>query len=480
MIHHLMLWEGRLPLPLFYGIVYAQDLITLEEKKMDHFAAVILAAGKGMRMKSTLPKVLHQAAGRSLVEIVCSVAAPVVNGEICIVVGHGADQVRETLGDGFLYALQEQQLGTGHAVGQALPAFSVLPEHLLVLCGDTPLLRTETLSALCSSYLESKADCTVMTAVLPDGGAYGRVIRNARGEVEAIVEARDASPAQKAVREINSGVYCFRTRLLQQCLAGLQPDNDQGEYYLTDVVAAMRSRGCMVNAFICEDAEEISGVNDRVQLAAVSRVLRRRKNEALMRAGVTMIDPETVYIDNDVEIGPDTVLEPQVYLHGTTHIGACCHIGPGVKIVDSQVGNGCEIGPFAYLRPGTILADHVKAGHFVEIKKSCIGKGSKVPHLSYIGDAEIGERVNIGCGTITCNYDGKLKHKTQIGNDVFVGSNTNFVAPVEIGDHAFIAAGSTVTENVPPHTLAVARGRQRNIEGWAPWHAENAKKVETE
>ena len=437
---------------------------------MNDFAAIILAAGKGVRMKSELPKVLHSVLGRPMLEIVCESAAAVAKHGVCVVVGHGADAVRQALGPQYLYALQAQQLGTGHAVRQALPAFPALPQHIMVLCGDTPLLRPQTLAALRDFYLESGADCTVMTAVLADGGSYGRVIRDRRGRVKEIVEAKDATAAQAAVREINSGVYCFHAGLLQRCLAGLQPNNAQGEYYLTDVVAAICSFGGLVNAYVCPDAEEISGVNDRVQLAAVSRILRQRKNEALMRAGVTMIDPDTVYIDADVEVGPDTVLEPQVYLHGSTRIGAHCHIGPGVKIVDSEIGDNCDVGPFAYLRPGTVLCDRVKAGHFVELKKSRVGTGSKVPHLSYIGDAEIGERTNIGCGTITCNYDGKNKHRTVIGNDVFVGSNTNFVAPVEIGDNAFIAAGSTVTEDVPADALAVARGRQRNIDGWAAQH----------
>ncbi|MDO4732170.1 MAG: bifunctional UDP-N-acetylglucosamine diphosphorylase/glucosamine-1-phosphate N-acetyltransferase GlmU [Bacillota bacterium] len=433
---------------------------------MNEFAAVILAAGKGTRMKSELPKVLHEIAGQPLVEYAVDAAAGAGASRICLVVGHGAEQVRAAMGEAHLYAVQEQQLGTGHALQTALSAFSQLPPALLVLCGDTPLLTAETLNTLTNQFFAEEADCTVMSAVLPDGGNYGRILRDASEQVCGIIEARDASPAQKAIREINSGVYCFRTEPLLEVIGELRPNNDQGELYLTDVLSSLRQRGRKLTAFVCPDANEILGVNDRAQLAELSALMRQRINHRWMLAGVTMIDPATVYIDAKVELGSDIILEPQVYLHGNTRIGSGCKVGPGVKIVDSQVGEQCILGPFTYLRPGTVLADKVKAGHFVEIKKSRIGKGSKIPHLSYIGDAIIGEGVNIGCGTITCNYDGVHKHTTVIEDQAFIGSNTNLVPPVSVGKRATVAAGSTITEDVPEDSLGIARGRQRNVEGW--------------
>ena len=433
---------------------------------MKNMAAVILAAGKGTRMNSDLPKVLHKVAGQPMLKTVCDTAAGAADAGICIVIGAGAEQVRKTMGDTYMYALQAEQLGTGHALMQALPALNPLPETLMVLCGDTPLLTEETLLSLKDYFIRSGAACTVMSAMLPTAGSYGRIVRDGYGKLEGIVEARDATPEQLLIREVNSGVYCFRSAALKEALAAIQPNNAQGEYYLTDALEIIRKNGGLVNAYICRNADEISGVNDRVQLAEADAVLRKRINSRLLKSGVTMIDPAAVYVDAGVEIGHDTILEPQVFIHGNTKIGAGCHIGPCVKIVDSSIGDGCEIGPFAYLRPGTQLGNKVKAGHFVEIKRSNIGDESKVPHLSYIGDSDIGSRVNIGCGTITCNYDGKEKHRTIIGNDVFVGSNTNFVAPVRVGERSTIAAGSTITNDVPDNSLGVARGRQRNIEGW--------------
>ena len=433
---------------------------------MEQLAAVILAAGKGTRMRSDLPKVLHPIAGQPLVQYVVNAAKAGGASTLCLVVGCGAEQVQQQLGEAYLYAVQEQQKGTGHALQTALSAFPQLPQALLVLCGDTPLLRGETLEKMIHQFQQEQVACTVMTTYLSEGGNYGRIIRDVDGQISGIVEARDATPEQLAVREINSGVYCFRTGPLLEVIRELQPNNDQGELYLTDVVSALRSRGQRVTGFCCGDPQEILGVNDRVQLAEAGAILRRRINQAWMLSGVTLVDPETAYIDATVAIGRDTVIEPQVYLQGNTTIGKGCTIGPAVKIVDSQIGDTCTVGPFAYLRPGTVLAARVKAGHFVEIKKSMIGQGSKVPHLSYIGDAVIGEGVNIGCGTITCNYDGVHKHKTVIEDQAFIGSNTNLVPPVTVGRRSTVAAGSTVTEDVPPDSLAVARGRQRNVEGW--------------
>lgn len=432
---------------------------------MRQMTAVILAAGQGTRMKSDKPKVLHEAMHKPLVKHVITAVHHADIEDICIVVGHGAEAVKQALGEGYLYALQEQQLGTGHALMQALP---VLPsgDSIMVLCGDTPLLTEHTLRKLHEYFDATEAACTIMSAILPDGGSYGRIIRDANGNVEAIVEAKDASPGQLDIGEINSGVYCFDRAALTAVIDKLTPNNAQGEYYLTDIISELRAIGKRVNAYICQDAEEIMGVNDRYQLYQASEILRQRKNMALMLSGVTMLDPSTVYIDDSVEISPDCVIEPQVYIEGACRIGSGCHIGPSVKISNSVIGENCEIGPFCYLRPGTVLEDGAKAGHFVEIKKSRVGRGSKVPHLSYIGDADIGAGVNIGCGTITCNYDGKNKYSTTIEDEAFIGCNTNLVAPVTVGHRSTVAAGSTITEDVPEDSLAIARGRQRNVKGW--------------
>jgi len=433
---------------------------------MRQMSAIILAAGKGTRMKSDLPKVLHGLGHKPMIEYVLSAVREAGIDDLCIVVGHGADEVRTTLGGEYLYAVQEPQLGTGHAVQQALPVFSKPCDSTMVLCGDTPLLTAATLNKLKTYFETSDAACTVMSAVLPQGGSYGRIIRDSRNEVEAIVEEKDATIEQLAIREINSGVYCFKIKALREAISRIKPNNAQGEYYLTDVIQEIRKRGGKVNAYVCQDSEEILGVNDRYQLAVIAKALRQRKTRDLMLSGVTIVDPDTVYIDDDVEIGTDCLIEPNVYIEGACKIGSGCHIGPSVKMVDTVMGKNCEIGPFCYLRPGVVLADKVKAGHFVEIKKSQIGKGSKVPHLSYIGDTIIGEGVNIGCGTITCNYDGKNKHNTIIEDEVFIGSNTNLVAPVKVGYRSTVAAGSTVTDDVPENTLAIARNRQCNIVGW--------------
>ncbi len=434
---------------------------------MTKMSAVILAAGRGTRMNSDIPKCLHQISHKPMLEYVIAAADQAGADEICLVIGHGRDEVRSAMGGQYKYALQTPQLGTGHALQQAMPIIAYDTDAAMVLCGDTPLIRKETLKNLRGFFEQSQAECTIMTSVLADGANYGRIVRNQEGNVEAIIEAADADEAQLAVREINSGVYCFQAHILREMLAKIKPNNQQGEYYLTDVIKEINAAGGKVNAYICEDSSEIAGVNDKIQLSAAAKILRQRKNAALMRSGVTMIDPDTVYIDDEVEIGVDCVIEPQVYIEGESKIGAGCHIGPLVKISASIIGDNCEIGPFCYLRPGTVLENKVKAGHFVEIKKSHIGYGSKVPHLSYIGDATIGEGVNIGCGTITCNYDGKNKYPTVIEDQAFVGSNTNFIAPVTIGKRATIAAGSTITADVPDDALAVARGRQTNIADWA-------------
>jgi len=445
--------------------------------------AIILAAGKGTRMKSRLPKVLHQVGGKYMVEHVISAVGEIGVREVIAVIGHEAEMVRQALGNKITCAVQEQQLGTGHAVMMALPYLEQAGGSVLVACGDTPLLRADTLKKLGEFHLASQAVCTILSARFPDPTGYGRIIRNQNHTVEKIVEQKDARPEELSIDEINTGTYCFDLQWLRKAVQSLTPNNTQGEYYLTDAIAFFVSRGLTVHAFLTEDFHETLGINSRSQLAEAEAVLRMRKAQDLMAQGVTIIDPSSTFIDHDVQIGPDTIVEPFTFLRGTTVIGSECIIGPHADIKDSTIGHGvtcsrsvmveslvedhCTIGPFAYLRPGTELCEKVKVGDFVEIKKSVIGAQSKVPHLSYVGDAEVGKNVNIGCGTITCNYDGKYKHRTVIGDGAFIGSNTNLVAPVEVGKGAMTGAGSTITKNVPDDDLALARGKQINLPGWA-------------
>ncbi|MCR4962686.1 MAG: bifunctional UDP-N-acetylglucosamine diphosphorylase/glucosamine-1-phosphate N-acetyltransferase GlmU [Firmicutes bacterium] len=442
---------------------------------MKEMAAIVLAAGKGTRMVSAKPKVLHELLGKPMIDYVLQALRGAEVSRVVTVIGSGAEEVREHLGDACSFALQEPQLGTGHAVMQGLPCLGPEVETVMVVCGDTPLLTKETLQGLKTHFEESRSSCTVLTAVLDDPAAYGRILRDDSGALLGVVEARDASPRQLAIQEINSGVYCFVKKDLEEAIGSLTTGNQQGEYYLTDTIAVLRNAGKKTTAFCCGDPAEIQGVNDRCQLAEAEGLLRARKNRQLMLSGVTLVDPDTVYIDAGVEVGMDTVIGPSVYIGGASRVGSGCQIGPWVKIVDSQVGDGVSVGPFAYLRPGTVLADHSKAGHFVEIKNSQIGAGSKVPHLSYIGDAELGENVNVGCGTITCNYDGVAKYRTKIGDGTFIGSNSNFIAPVEVGNRCTIGAGSTITADVPDGSLAIARSTQRIIENWAGKRKKTAK-----
>lgn len=429
-------------------------------------------------MRSDLPKVLHRAAGKPLIKHVLQAVQAAGVEDIIIVVGHGREKLQETLsGSGVRFAVQEVQLGTGHALAQVQDLVEG-DNTLLVLAGDTPLLRAATLQAILTCHREQEAVATVLSCQVDDPGGYGRIIRSGEGRFLRIVEEKDASPPEKAVQEINSGIYCFQAQAAFQALARVGSGNAQGEYYLTDILEIMNSENrrvavCQVNA-----PEEIHGVNDRVQLARAERLLRDRKNRELLLNGVTIIDPNSTFIDADVEIGRDTILYPGTIIEGRSQVGENCEIGPFTHINDSCIGNavrvessrvkearvadGCTIGPFSYLRPETVLAEEVKVGDFVEIKKSTIGRGSKVPHLSYVGDALVGEEVNIGAGTITCNYDGQHKHQTILEDHVFIGSNTNLVAPVHIGEHAMTGAGSTITRDVPPHTLAVERAEQQN------------------
>jgi bifunctional UDP-N-acetylglucosamine pyrophosphorylase/glucosamine-1-phosphate N-acetyltransferase len=445
--------------------------------------AVVLAAGQGTRMKSKLHKVLHPVCGKPMVAHIIDRLEFLDTDRTVVVIGHGADEVKATLGSRVEYALQEQQLGTGHAVLQAEPLLQQEEGITLVLYGDTPLLTDRTIRAFLDVHQTSGAAATLLTATMADPHGYGRIVRGADGTVDRIVEQKDCTSEERHIQEINTGTYCFDNRKLFEALAKVTNNNAQGEYYLTDVIGLLKQAGDKVEGFIMDDPEEATGVNDRVALAEVEAILRRRINHTHMLNGVTLIDPNTTYIDADVTIGKDTLIYPGCSLRGMTKIGSDCMIGVQTEITDSVVGDGVQIkqsvllqaevggksiiGPFAYLRPGTKLAEKVKIGDFVEIKNATIGEGSKVPHLSYVGDAQIGKNVNIGCGSITANYDGYNKNITQIDDDAFVGSNSNLIAPVRVGKGAYVVAGSTITHDVDDNTLAIARARQANKPGYA-------------
>jgi bifunctional UDP-N-acetylglucosamine pyrophosphorylase/glucosamine-1-phosphate N-acetyltransferase len=450
---------------------------------MSKIHAVVLAAGQGTRMKSKLYKVLHPVCGKPMVQHVVDTLEAMRVEDVVVVVGHGADAVRATLGDRVTYALQQEQLGTAHAVQQAVPFLQEKQGTTFILYGDVPLLSVETLTSLLQYHEEQQAAATVLTATLNDPTGYGRIIRSETGQVLRIVEHKDASEQERAIREINTGIYCFDNQKLLKALAQVTNDNAQGEYYVTDCVGILREAGEKIAAFEAVDPDETMGVNDRVQLSEAEAYMRKRIAVRHMRNGVTIIDPASTYIGADVTIGQDTVIYPGTHLRGKTSIGADCVIGPqadltdvqvedGVAIsyavlVEAQVANKATVGPFAYVRPGSEIGAHAKIGDFVELKNTKIGNGTKVPHLSYVGDAEIGEGVNIGCGTITVNYDGAVKHKTIVGDGAFIGCNTNLIAPVTVGRNAYVAAGSTINQNVPDDALAIARARQENKLGYA-------------
>ncbi|WP_153127240.1 bifunctional UDP-N-acetylglucosamine diphosphorylase/glucosamine-1-phosphate N-acetyltransferase GlmU [Peribacillus tepidiphilus] len=449
---------------------------------MNNRYAVILAAGKGTRMKSKLYKVLHPVCGKPMVQHVIDQVSKLHIEEIVTIIGHGAEKVKAQLGSSSLYALQEEQLGTAHAVMQAEAHLASKKGTTLVVCGDTPLIKAETMEALLKQHETQGAKASVLTATVEDPTGYGRIIRNAEGFVEKIVEHKDATDEEKKVKEINTGTYCFDNEALFSALKKVSNDNAQGEYYLPDVIEILKSQGEIVTAYQTEDFEETLGVNDRVALSQAEKIMRSRINEYHMRNGVTLVDPEHTYIETDVEIGQDTVIYPGTTIGMGSKIGAEAVIGPNSEIKnctigdrtvirqsvahDSEIGTDVTIGPFAHIRPQSQIADEVKIGNFVEVKKSIFGKGSKASHLSYIGDAEVGSNVNLGCGSITVNYDGKNKHLTKIGDGVFVGCNSNLVAPVTIGEGAYIAAGSTITEDVPAQSLSIARARQVNKEDY--------------
>ncbi|MEV8088177.1 bifunctional UDP-N-acetylglucosamine diphosphorylase/glucosamine-1-phosphate N-acetyltransferase GlmU [Streptomyces nigra] len=450
-------------------------------------AVVVLAAGEGTRMKSATPKVLHELCGRSLVGHVLAASRELDPEHLVVVVGHAREQVAAHLGEidpAVRTAVQAQQNGTGHAVRMALEELGGPVEGtVVVVCGDTPLLTGGTLSALAATHAADGNAVTVLTAEVPDATGYGRIVRDgASGAVTAIVEHKDASESQRAIREINSGVFAFDGQLLADALGKVRTDNSQGEEYLTDVLGILREAGHRVGASVASDHREIAGINNRVQLAEARRILNDRLLTAAMLSGVTVVDPASTWIDVSVTFEQDAIVLPGTQLLGATHLGEGAEVGPNCRLRDTRVGAGsrvdntvadgavvgagASVGPFAYLRPGTRLGAKGKIGTYVETKNASIGEGTKVPHLSYVGDATIGEYTNIGAASVFVNYDGQDKHHTTVGSHCRTGSDNMFVAPVTIGDGAYTAAGSVITKDVPPGSLAVARGQQRNIEGW--------------
>ncbi|SHJ27695.1 UDP-N-acetylglucosamine pyrophosphorylase /glucosamine-1-phosphate N-acetyltransferase [Malonomonas rubra DSM 5091] len=447
-------------------------------------AAVVLAAGKGTRMKSALPKVLHPICGKPMLAYPLDATRQAGIEQISVVIGHQADQVKDAFaGQDLVWVEQTEQLGTGHALMCAAESLEGFTGTLLLLCGDVPLLQADVLEQVLHYHKHEKATVTVLTAEMEEPTGYGRIVRT-NEQVTQIVEEKDATKEQRSINEINTGTYLFDAKFVFSALKNLKTDNAQGEYYLTDVVAAAANAGHKVRGVVIPDSTQMMGINDRRQLAEAEAVMRWHINSELMAEGVSMIDPTTVYVDKGVEIGNDTTLHPNVQLRGKTKIGRNCIIETGVVVVDStiadgahlkagsaieesQIGPDCKIGPMAHLRPGTVLTGSNKIGNFVETKKAVLGEGSQSSHLTYIGDAEVGKNVNFGCGTITCNYDGANKHKTTIDDDVFIGSDVQFVAPVNIGRNSLIGAGSTITKDVPADSLAISRSEQKVIEGWA-------------
>lgn len=446
-------------------------------------AAIILAAGKSTRMHSSLPKPLHPICGLPMTDhVIRSCRAAGVERTI-VVVGRESEQVQKGLQSRAEYCLQQSPLGTGDAVRSANSQLHEWPHTILVLAGDTPLILPDTLRSLIALQQNRKCDAAILTMFLKNPRGYGRVIRDENGRALRIVEEKDADSVQKSIEECNPSIYAFHGPSLWTLLDNIRPNNAQGEYYLTDVIGQLASQGKMVETFTMTDPDESLGVNTRVELALVTSIMRKRLLEKLMLSGVTMTDPSSVYIDVDVTVGQDSVIEPQTYLLQGTHTGRECRIGPCSRIERSHLGNNVEVkaswvtdsiladeakvGPFSQLRPGSVLGEGAKVGNFVELKNTRMGAGSQASHLSYLGDAHIGERANIGAGTITCNYDGFVKHQTNIGHDAFIGSQSTLVAPIHIGAGAFIAAASVITRDVPEDAMAIARAEEIIKEGWA-------------
>ena len=450
--------------------------------------AIILAAGKGTRMRSKLYKILHQVCGKTMVEHVVTQPEKTDIDNIITIVGFGAEAVKKALGNRTQFALQNQQLGTGHAVMQAQDILGDVDGETIVVSGDTPLFTADTFNKLFEYHEQHHAAATILTSVAPDPTGYGRIIRNEVGIVERIVEQKDATPEEQAIHEINTGVYCFNNKKLFAALKKINNNNAQGEYYLTDVIEIMKHDHEVVTAYKMDNFDESMGVNDRVALARANKLMRQRINNRLMKSGVTMLDPETTYIDDGVEIGQDTVIEGGVVIKGHTKIGADCYITAHSRIVDSKIHDhvtitsstlqeaemheGSDIGPNSHLRPQAEIGPKVHIGNFCEVKKAYIGEGTKVGHLTYIGNATLGKNINVGCGVVFVNYDGTHKHHTNVGDHAFIGSNSNLVAPVNIAANSFIAAGSTITDSVEEYDMAIARARQVNKENYAkklPW-----------
>lgn len=445
---------------------------------MNNRYAVILAAGKGTRMKSKLYKVLHPVAGKAMVDHVLTTVNEAGFGEVVTIVGHGADLVKETLGDRSEYCLQAEQLGTGHAVLQAKELLADKEGTTLVICGDTPLFTPETIEALVKLHESEQAKATILTAHADNPFGYGRIIRGENNFVAKIVEQKDATEAEKAVQEINTGTYVFDNKALFEALDNVGNNNAQGEYYLPDVIGILADKGERIAAYQMADMNEGLGVNDRVALAQANQYFYRRNNEKHMRNGVTMIDPDSIYIEADVQIGADTIIEPNVQLTGKTVIGEDCRIGSYSIIRDSQIANhvmirsseiessiiedNVDVGPNAHLRPKSVIKAGAHIGNYVETKNAVIGENTKVGHLTYIGDADLGKEINVSCGVIFANYDGVNKSRSTVGDNSFIGSNVNLIAPINIADHAYIAAGSTINKDVPREAMAIARARQEN------------------
>ena len=446
-----------------------------------NFKAIILAAGKGTRMKSKYPKVIHKVCGKEMVNHVIDVSKKSGVKDIVAILGHGCDVVKEKLPTDTMIAMQTEQLGTGHAVKMAKDYIKD-EDTIVVLCGDTPLIKEETLKRLFDYHLENGYHTTVLTTEVDNPTGYGRIIRDENQDLLKIVEQKDANEEEKLVKEINSGIYCFNGKSLRESLDLLDNNNAQGEYYLTDTIQIMRNKGLKVGAYNGSTIEELMGVNSRVELSRAEDIMRKRINETHMVNGVTIIDTNSTYIEADVQIGNDTIVYPGAMLRGNTIIGSNCIIGMNSNItnskigdyteienstiIDSIVGENTNIGPYAYLRPNSNIGNNVKIGDFVEVKNATIEDNSKASHLSYIGDAHVGKDVNIGCGVVFVNYDGKNKYKSVVKDGAFIGSNSNLVAPVTVEEKGFIATGSTITEDVPQGALAIARERQVVKEGW--------------
>ncbi|MGQ9693830.1 MAG: bifunctional UDP-N-acetylglucosamine diphosphorylase/glucosamine-1-phosphate N-acetyltransferase GlmU [Thermodesulfobacteriota bacterium] len=445
---------------------------------MPPLAIIILAAGKGTRMKSNLAKVLHPLAGFPMLGLVLNVARRLQPEKLLVVIGFQKELIREKFTTPDInFVDQDEQLGTGHAVLMATPKLKGFRGPILILSGDVPLLKEETLRKLIKFHGENQHILSVLTTRLENPQGYGRILRNKEGQIQRIIEEKDLLPGEESGGEVNTGIYCVEAEFLFAALPSLSDQNAQKEYYLTDIVEKAVKQNKKVGAFLVAESSEVMGINTRQDLARASQILRERIGEQHMLAGVTLIDPQNTYIDYEVQIGRDTVIYPNCYLMGKTFLGENCVVEPGCKIIDTKIGNfvtikassvisesiledRVEVGPFAHLRPQTVLKEEARIGNFVEVKKSTIGKGTKANHLSYLGDATLGERVNVGAGTITCNYDGKRKNPTYIEDEVFIGSNTALVAPIRIGQKALIGAGSTITKEVPAETMAVARAKQ--------------------